>query len=120
MEPLPLIVPSSKKATSRVRPPDTFEASRTEKLRRIEALGLDPWGGRFDDHQPIEDIRELPLDEANRPRVRVAGRIVLRRIGGKVHFLDVRDWSGQPTTRAIKGGARRARKSTPGPAASRS
>ena len=36
-------------------------------------------------------------------RVRVAGRIVSRRIGGKVHFLDLKDWSGQPTLRTIKG-----------------
>ena len=26
----------------------------------IEALGLDPWGGRFDGHQPIADIRKQP------------------------------------------------------------
>ena len=36
--------------------PDTFEASRQEKLRRIEALGVDPWGQRFDGHQAIGDI----------------------------------------------------------------
>src|SRR5205823_13733703 len=37
------------------------------------------------------------------PRVRIAGRIVSRRVGGKVHFLDVKDWSGQPALREIKG-----------------
>jgi len=84
---------------------DPFEASRTEKLRAIEALGLDPWGGRFDGHMPIEEILALPADkpEAERPRVRAAGRVVSRRIGGKVHFLDIRDWSGRPTEREIKG-----------------
>ena len=25
------------------------EASRREKMRKIEELGLDPWGSRFDD-----------------------------------------------------------------------
>jgi lysyl-tRNA synthetase class 2 len=35
--------------------------------------------------------------------VRIAGRVVSRRIGGKVHFLDVKDWSGVPTRREIKG-----------------
>ena len=86
-------------------PQDTFEASRTEKLRAIEALGLDPWGGRFDGHQPIQDVLALPADapEDQRPRVRIAGRIVSRREGGKVHFLDVKDWSGKPTLREIKG-----------------
>ena len=85
-------------------PHDPFEASRLDKLRRIEELGLDPWGGRFDGHLPIEQIHALPADlpEEQRPRVRAAGRIVSRREGGKVHFLDIRDNSGRPTTRAIK------------------
>src|SRR5215212_219359 len=33
------------------------EASRREKLRKITALGVDPWGGRFDDRLLIADIR---------------------------------------------------------------
>jgi lysyl-tRNA synthetase class 2 len=32
--------------------------SRREKLGRIRQLGHDPWGGRFDDRQPIGDVRE--------------------------------------------------------------
>ncbi len=84
---------------------DSFEASRIEKLRAIEALGLDPWGSRFDNHVPIAEVLRLPADlpEDRRPRVRVAGRIVSRREGGKVHFLDLKDWSGEPTLREIKG-----------------
>ena len=31
---------------------------RREKLRRIEELGCDPWGGRFDDRQLISEIRQ--------------------------------------------------------------
>ena len=38
-----------------------------------------------------------------RDAVPLASRIVSRREGGKVHFLDVKDWSGQPTLREIKG-----------------
>ena len=83
--------------------PDTIEAVRADKLRRIEQLGIDPWGGRFDGFLPIEKIRAMPLDEANRPRVRAAGRIVLRRIAGKLHFLEIRDWSGHKIKRALKG-----------------
>ncbi|MFN4259603.1 MAG: lysine--tRNA ligase [Gemmataceae bacterium] len=79
-----------------------FEASRIEKLRRLEELGVDPWGGRFDGHQPIQHLRDLPLNEANPPKVRAAGRIVLRRIAGKLHFLEIRDWSGHPTRRELK------------------
>jgi lysyl-tRNA synthetase class 2 len=33
------------------------EAARREKLRRIAALGIDPWGGRFDGRDRIGDIR---------------------------------------------------------------
>jgi lysyl-tRNA synthetase class 2 len=84
-------------------PQDTYEASRTDKLRRIEALGLDPWGGRFADTTPIQRLREMPLDPDNRPRVRAAGRIVLRKIHGKAHFLEIRDWSGQRIRRPLKG-----------------
>jgi lysyl-tRNA synthetase, class II len=77
------------------------EGSRLEKLRNIEKLGIDPWGHRFDGHQPIQAVLQLPTDvpDDQRPAVKVAGRIVSRRIGGKVHFLDLRDWSGQLSTR---------------------
>jgi lysyl-tRNA synthetase class 2 len=74
---------------------DSFEASRLEKLRAIEALGLDPWGGRFDSHMPIGEVLKLPADrpDTERPRVRVAGRIVLRRDAGKLYFVDLWDWT---------------------------
>jgi lysyl-tRNA synthetase class 2 len=77
--------------------PDTLEASRAEKLRRIEALGVDPWGGRFDGHMPIAQIRELPIAAENEPKppVRAAGRIRRRRVQGNVHFLDLWDQTGE-------------------------
>jgi len=86
-------------------PQDPFEAARLEKLHAIEALGPDPWGARFEGQQSIQEVLALPaeLPEANRPRVRIGGRIVSRREGGKVHFLDLKDWSGTPTFREIKG-----------------
>ena len=37
--------------------PTDWESARREKLRKIQALGRDPWGGRFDDHTPIGQIR---------------------------------------------------------------
>ncbi|HEV3443416.1 MAG TPA: amino acid--tRNA ligase-related protein, partial [Gemmataceae bacterium] len=76
-------------------PPDVFEASRSDKLRRIEQLGVDPWGGRFDGHQPIASIRGLAHDQTPGPRIRAAGRIVLRRAMGKAHFLHLQDWTGR-------------------------
>ena len=101
------------------------EEARREKLRKIESLGIDPWGGRFDDHQPISDIRaasgqvfyrtesgneialptedvdlrawmsQQPQGEIRGPRVRAAGRVVLRRTAGKLIFIDLRDATGQ-------------------------
>jgi lysyl-tRNA synthetase class 2 len=64
-------------------------------------LGIDPWGSRFDDRTPIAEIRTLEPDQGI--RVRAAGRIVLRRIAGKLHFLEIRDWSGQRIQRELKG-----------------
>src|SRR5262249_32585693 len=54
--------------------------------------------------QPIADVVKLDADlpEDQRPRVRIAGRVVSRRPGGKVHFLDLKDCSGEPTMRELK------------------
>lgn len=83
------------------------ELARREKLRKIVALGVDPWGSRFDDHQGIGAIRARENDivvspaadggepTQEGPAVRAAGRIVLQRKKGKLIFLDIRDWSGQ-------------------------
>jgi len=86
-----------------------LEASRREKLRKLQEMGIDPWGGRFDGHQPIGEIRkreaEIRLEPAGEcqvgkppeqhgPQVRAAGRIVLRRPSGKLHWLQIRDWTG--------------------------
>jgi lysyl-tRNA synthetase class 2 len=78
-------------------PIDKFEADRREKLQRIEQLGLDPWGGRFDGHQPVEAIRGLPVpaDPMNGPKVRAAGRIMSLRKMGKIRFIDLADRTGR-------------------------
>ena len=80
-----------------------LEAARREKLRKIEELGFDPWGQRFDNHIAIGTIRamepQVVLDETTQhstgPKVRAAGRIVLQRKKGKLIFLDLWDWSGR-------------------------
>ena len=87
----------------------TLEAARREKLRKIRDLGIDPWGARFDDHLSVGQIRAreneivsepasadagAPPPETHGPKVRAAGRVVLRRPSGKVHWLQIRDWSG--------------------------
>jgi lysyl-tRNA synthetase class 2 len=104
---------------------EMIRAARREKLRKLAALVSDPWGQRFDGHQSIGQIRELSKDiffrtsqgeqralpedrgdfrnwlaaqgpgELSGPKVRAAGRIVLQRPGGKLVFVDLRDWTGQ-------------------------
>lgn len=37
--------------------PGIHEAARRDKLRKIAEMGIDPWGGRFDDRAYIGDIR---------------------------------------------------------------
>lgn len=85
------------------------ESARREKLKKLRELGIDPWGGRFDDHQPIGKIRGLAdqiveeitaanggeRTESHGPRVRAAGRIMLQRRKGKLVFADIQDWSGR-------------------------
>jgi lysyl-tRNA synthetase class 2 len=77
--------------------PDRFEVARLEKLQAIEALGIDPWGQRFDGHKPIGEVRELCPTEAGQigPEVRVAGRILLRNNKGKLKFFHIQDWTGR-------------------------
>lgn len=107
-----------------------LETARREKMARLEALGIDPWGSRFDNRAFIGDIRaragevryqledgtSLPLPNFDAvgpdfnfrqwkadqgkgqivgPQVRAAGRIVLHRDKGKLHFIDIRDMTGQ-------------------------
>ena len=113
--------------------PSKLEAIRREKMARLEKLGVDPWGQRFDDRTLIGDIRaraselvfrvgdkDIPLPDFDNapedfnfrqwkadqneseggkgeligPTVRAAGRIVLHRDKGKLHFIDIRDLTG--------------------------
>jgi lysyl-tRNA synthetase class 2 len=74
---------------------ESHEAARLAKLQAIEALGIDPWGGRFDGHMPVASVRALPVNPESPAAARIAGRVVLRRVMGNVHFLDVQDSSGR-------------------------
>ena len=74
---------------------NNHEAARLAKLHAIEALGIDPWGGRFDNHMAIARVRELPVNPEAPSPARLAGRVVLRRVMGNVHFLHLQDASGR-------------------------
>ncbi|HAL45062.1 MAG TPA: lysine--tRNA ligase, partial [Phycisphaerales bacterium] len=72
-----------------------FEQQRNEKLSKIKQLGIDPYGGRFDEVESADAIRKK-FDETIQPpqRARAAGRIVLLRDIGKLIFITLRDSSG--------------------------
>ncbi|WP_298862102.1 lysine--tRNA ligase [uncultured Gimesia sp.] len=77
--------------------PNRFEAERIKKLEKIQSMGLDPWGQRFDGHIPMAEAR-LQAPEASGvdgEQVRIAGRIMLRRKAGKLRFYDIKDWTGR-------------------------
>ncbi|MCH2210929.1 MAG: lysine--tRNA ligase [Fuerstiella sp.] len=76
---------------------DRFERARLEKLEKIESLGQDPWGRRFDSHRPINEVRDAVPDQSGDEgiQVRLAGRVMLRRKAGKLRFYDVKDQTGR-------------------------
>jgi lysyl-tRNA synthetase class 2 len=73
---------------------DRFEQQRQEKLSQIAALGLDPYGARYDDVEPAASIKARYRDGDESQRARTAGRIVLLRDIGKLIFITLRDRSG--------------------------
>ncbi|QDU60566.1 Lysine--tRNA ligase [Planctomycetes bacterium Pan216] len=75
-----------------------LEQVRIDKLEKIRALGLDPWGGRFDDRQTIADVASQAPEEPGTTTetvVRVAGRILGLRDKGRVVFIDLQDKTGR-------------------------
>ncbi|MGN0955284.1 lysine--tRNA ligase [Dialister sp.] len=68
---------------------------RREKLEKIRALGVEPYGQRFDwDHHAADIRREAEQLEKEETHVRIAGRIMIRRGQGKTAFCVLRDQTG--------------------------
>ena len=72
---------------------DRLEKARTERLARIREMGIEPYGGRYDDTERACDIKRR-FKDGERQQARCAGRIVLLRDIGKLIFITLRDWSG--------------------------
>ncbi len=90
-------------------PPHRLEQQRRENRDAAAALGCDPYGGRTPDLTPLAEARaryDAAAEEAfkargkepgfadSRPRVRVAGRVVLHRDNGKLIWMNLRDDTG--------------------------
>jgi lysyl-tRNA synthetase class 2 len=79
---------------------DRLKTQRIAKRDALAQAGVDPYGCRFPDVQTTEALRAaaepLRLEAGQRSdlRARVAGRIALLRVMGKLAFLTVRDGTG--------------------------
>ena len=75
-------------------------AQRAAKRDALIEFGLNPYGGRFPDVAATSAVRDLAASLEIEPgsrsdhRMRVAGRIALLRLMGKLAFLTIRDGSG--------------------------
>ncbi len=73
------------------------EQIRRDALKELRKLGIDPYPARtFDINATAREIREaFPQDNKGFQDVRVAGRIMSRRIMGNASFAEIQDESGR-------------------------
>jgi lysyl-tRNA synthetase class 2 len=71
-----------------------LEEQRTNKLEQIKQLGIDPYGGRYENAESAADVRARFKEGDDSQRTKCAGRIVLLRDIGKLIFITLRDWTG--------------------------
>jgi lysyl-tRNA synthetase class 2 len=74
---------------------EKVQADRLAKLEQIKAMGVDPYGWRYDTNEPIASILGRYVDDKEGQVADAAGRIVLLRDMGKMMFAHLRDESGQ-------------------------
>jgi len=70
-----------------------FEERRA-KVDELRALGVEPYGGRYDGARPVAEVREAYSPLLEGLRTRLAGRLMAMRRHGKSTFADLRDLSG--------------------------
>ena len=73
-------------------------AQRLQKAEDLKAMGINPYGERFDNHEKIADCRAKFNPEAPEGEIQkaiVAGRLTAVRVMGKSIFADVKDSSGR-------------------------
>ena len=80
---------------------EVFEAVRVEKLRQIDALGCDPYPGRYSYTFTLRTVLDRFLSksaeeiERDTTKVRIAGRILANRPFGKAGFMALSDGEGR-------------------------
>ncbi|MEI6504276.1 MAG: lysine--tRNA ligase [Planctomycetota bacterium] len=92
-------VPSPGVATPSTGTGAALEKARRDKLDRLVALGIDPWGRRFDGTTSVAIVRaegeSIDTTSETGPAVRVAGRIMLLRSAGSLVFIELHDRTGR-------------------------
>ena len=79
---------------------DSLRSQRIKKRDTLAAMGFDPYGARFADSIATTALRAqaeaITIEPGHRAdiKARVAGRIVLLRIMGKLAFATIRDEGG--------------------------
>ncbi|HSI35831.1 MAG: lysine--tRNA ligase [Phycisphaerae bacterium] len=74
-----------------------YETERRDKLEKLRALGVDPYGGRTAGVAPHADVRALHKPEFGQdggPIVTISGRVMFRKSFGKLTFITLRDETG--------------------------
>lgn len=77
------------------------EQIRMDKLKTLENLGIDPFGGKFEQTHHSEELKTTYSDktkeylEENEVTVAIAGRIMTKRSKGKAGFMHIQDNIGQ-------------------------
>jgi lysyl-tRNA synthetase class 2 len=74
-----------------------YEQERRQKLEKLRALGVNPYGHHIAGIQPLATIKSQYKSEMGHdggPQVIGAGRIMLKRDMGKLSFLTLRDETG--------------------------
>ena len=69
---------------------------RLAKVAQLRDLGVDPYGQRFPDTEPIDELlTRVPAEGDEGPAATAAGRVMGRRGHGKLYFLDLHDRTGR-------------------------
>jgi lysyl-tRNA synthetase class 2 len=76
-------------------PTHKFEEDRRAKLEQLRAMGLDPYGQRYEKGMTVQQALDAYSPTEEGKKVRTAGRVTAFRRHGKAAFLDIRDWTGR-------------------------
>ena len=76
------------------------ELKYPEEIEEIRKLGFEPYAYKFERNTVISEIREKynklkPDQKKDKIKLRIAGRIRSTRGHGKLHFIDLEDFSGR-------------------------